>query len=81
MLDWFKDYDKSHGSAYDRGSADAYYGRPHEPHYYTQTSFNTCVWAMHRVGLQYMTTKQLEAYDAGFYNEKDRKDYGVEAHD
>jgi hypothetical protein len=24
---------KNHGSLYDRGSADSYYGRPHDPHY------------------------------------------------
>jgi len=27
-------YDERHGGAYDRGSADAYYGRPIAPHYY-----------------------------------------------
>ena len=26
--------DRNHGSPYDRGSADAYYGRPIKPHYY-----------------------------------------------
>lgn len=26
------DYDKSHGSPYDRGAADSYYGRPRRPH-------------------------------------------------
>lgn len=26
------EYDKSHGSFFDRGSADSYYGRPRDPH-------------------------------------------------
>ena len=31
---------KSHGSLYDRGSADSYYGRPQDPHWYPMGSYN-----------------------------------------
>ena len=29
-----EEYDTSHGSPFDRGSADSYYGRSVDPHYY-----------------------------------------------
>jgi hypothetical protein len=32
--------DKSHGSPWDRGSADSYYQRPRDPHYYPQGTYN-----------------------------------------
>jgi hypothetical protein len=31
-----KKYDKSHGSPFDRGTADSYYGRPKDPHYWPE---------------------------------------------
>ena len=30
-----------HGGAYDRGSADAWYGRPAEPHYFTGGTYQS----------------------------------------
>ena len=30
----------SHGSLWDRGSADSYYGRPRDPHWYPDGSYN-----------------------------------------
>ena len=33
-------YDTKHGSPYDRGSADRYYGRGSEPHYYPHGTGN-----------------------------------------
>jgi hypothetical protein len=65
-------YDESHGSPYDRGSADAYYRRNAKPHYYPNGSY---------VGdpVTELTPKQLEAYTAG-YNDQvasgDFKDCG-----
>ena len=32
---------KRHGGPYDRGSADSYYGRPREPHFYEGASYTT----------------------------------------
>ena len=29
-----------HGSLYDRGSADSYYGRPRDPHWFPEGSYN-----------------------------------------
>ena len=31
---------KQHGSLYDRGRADSYYGRPRDPHWYPKGSYN-----------------------------------------
>jgi hypothetical protein len=31
---------KQHGSLFDRGSADSYYSRPRDPHYYPEGSYN-----------------------------------------
>lgn len=72
MLKGTKMYDQSHGSPFDRGSADSYYGRPQNPHKggsggpmgFTQI-FN-------------LTADELEAYYAGYdYNESfgDKKDW------
>jgi hypothetical protein len=52
-------YDTTHGSPYDRGSADAYYGRASDPHYYIGGSV---------VGIRCTceTEEELEAYKAGY---------------
>lgn len=56
-------YDKRHGGPYDRGGADAYYGRAFEPHYYFYSP-------EYKLGLRMeeadMTAADLEAYKAGF---------------
>lgn len=62
-----------HGGAYDRGSADSYYSRGHNPHYYvagTSTSL--------RVDMEQMTPAELAAYTAGFNDNEqfgDKKDW------
>lgn len=67
-----KTYENRHGGAFDRGSADSYYGRPREPHFYeggTGTS----------VRVEDLTPEEIEAYHAGYeYNEQfgDKKDWG-----
>ena len=63
-----KKHDKRHGGPYDRGSADSYYRRPRNPHYYLKgTGMSPCV------GEDKMTPAEVEAYDAGFdENEADR---------
>ena len=35
-----EDNNHKHGSAYDRGNADSYYGRPKDPHYYPNGTYN-----------------------------------------
>jgi len=52
-----------HGGAYDRGSADAWYGRPPEPHYFTGASFQST-----RIDAVDMSAEEIAAYMAG-YNE------------
>jgi len=63
-----------HGGPYDRGSADAYYGRPFRPHYFIGDTYqspevliNPNKWSI-----------ELQAYKLG-YDEtpKAQKDYGV----
>lgn len=59
-------YDKSHGSPFDRGSADSWYSRPEDPHWYPEgTGFGK------RIESQDMSMAELRAYFAGYeYNEK-----------
>lgn len=51
---------------YDRGSADAYYHREAEPHYYSNG------W---RIPASEMTEYQIASYHRGYAEEYDRKDY------
>ena len=60
-----------HGSPQDRGSADAYYHRPYDPHYYVGDSITS-----ERVEKDNMTVGEIEAYKYGYENEDDRKDWG-----
>ena len=57
-----------HGSPQDRGSADAYYGRGYNPHYYVGASMQS-----ERVEKDNMTVGEIEAYKYGYDNEDDRK--------
>ena len=59
-----------HGSPQDRGSADAYYQRPYEPHYYVGASMQS-----ERVEKADMTVDEIAAYKYGYDNEKDRKEW------
>ena len=65
-------YDKEHGSFFDRGSADSYYGRPRNPH-------RGGVGGNSGPRIEAVTEAELNAYDAGYdYNEEygDKKDWG-----
>ena len=64
-------YDKSHGSFFDRGSADSYYGRPRDPH-------RGGVGGNSGLRVDAVFESELEAYHAGYdYNEEfgDRKSW------
>lgn len=66
-------YDKRHGGAYDRGSADAYYGRPYRPHYFVGSTGDSP-----EILEESMTADELSAYRAGFDDQiksGDFKDY------
>lgn len=59
-----------HGSPMDRGSADAYYGRLEDPHWYPQGTYHG-----QRVGKEDMTDEQIMEYYDGYNNEQDRKEW------
>ena len=62
-----------HGGAFDRGSADYYYSRPFEPHYFIGDTYNSP-----RVDESSMTEEEVEAYQAGWDDAEahgDRKEY------
>ena len=61
-----ENYDTTHGGAFDRGSADSYYGRPRNPHIYPAGTYNG-----DRVEQSEMTPAEIQAYYAGYqYNEQ-----------
>ena len=67
-------YSKRHGGPFDRGSADSYYRRGAEPHYYVGATYSTP-----RVERERMTEEEINAYMAGYEdNEKSGnfKDWG-----
>jgi hypothetical protein len=71
-LETKQNYDTRHGGPFDRGSADSYYHRPRDPHFYvagTGTSER----------ITDLTPAEVQAYLAGYqYNEQfgDKKDWG-----
>jgi hypothetical protein len=67
-------YDQRHGGPWDRGTADSYYHRPYDPHFYRGDTYNS-----DRVDLADMTAEEITAYSAGYrYNELsgNKKDWG-----
>ena len=54
-------FDKRHGGAYDRGSADAWYGREVNPHYYLGDTYQSP-----KVEKVDMTEEEIAAYMAGY---------------
>jgi hypothetical protein len=56
-----------HGSPEDRGSADAYYWRPYRPHKWLD--------GLGRDEVILTDPAEIAAYDLGFFNETDRKDW------
>ena len=60
-----------HGSPQDRGSADAYYGRSYDPHWYPNGTYKG-----DRIELANMTPAEIVEYTYGYNNEDDRKDWG-----
>ena len=70
MRDTMTKYDTKHGSPYDRGSADYYYGRGRNPLYYPNGTGNAP-----RVKVEDMTQAELDAYHAGYEQETDQKQW------
>lgn len=66
-----KEYEQFHGNAFDRGSADSYYGRKRTPH-------KGGVGGNSGPRVEELTADEQEAYHAGYdYNEAEgnKKDY------
>jgi len=59
-----------HGSPQDRGSADAYYSRRFDPHYYPRGT-----GVGERIPMTKMTADEIAQYSYGFRNEDNRKDW------
>ena len=64
-------YNYRHGGPYDRGSADSYYRRPFNPHYYVGGSY-----VSEMVNKNQMTPEEIAAYKAGYDENDDFKDWG-----
>lgn len=60
-----------HGSPYDRGSADAYYRRRRDPHYYPEGTYKG-----ERIGWEAMTNEEIQEYNLGYDEQDDFKDWG-----
>ena len=61
-----KRYETWHGSPFDRGSADSWYSRPENPHWYPEGSYKG-----QRISEDDMTLAEVEAYWAGYaHNEQ-----------
>ena len=55
---------KRHGGLFDRGSADSYYCRPRDPHWYPEGSYNG-------EPVESLTSAEIEEYLAGYdHNEQ-----------
>jgi len=65
-----QDIKQRHGGPYDRGSADAYYGRAFEPHYYVGDTYST-----ERVSITDDTSAQFRDYMLGYTECTDRKSW------
>lgn len=66
-------YDERHGGPYDRGTADSYYGREYNPHYFVGDTYKST-----KIELAQMTPAEIVAYTAGYTNNEangDRKEY------
>lgn len=66
-------YDQRHGGPFDRGSADSWYNRGVDPHYFTGDTHQS-----ERIGVDQMTAEEIDAYVTGYrWNEEfgGKKDY------
>ena len=55
-----------HGGPYDRGSADSYYSRKFNPHYYVAATYQS-----NMVEMEDMTPEQIVQYAKGFKENED----------
>ena len=67
----YAEYDY-HGGPYDRGAADYYYWRPRSPHKYPAGTLKC-------PKVTDLTPEEIEAYNAGYDECDDRKDWGTDS--
>jgi hypothetical protein len=59
-------YDQRHGGPFDRGSADSWYHRPRNPHFYAEDTGSS-----ESIDQGQMTPAEIQAYHAGYqWNEQ-----------
>lgn len=59
-------YDQRHGGPWDRGTADSYYSRSFDPHYFVGKTYMS-----DKVVMEKMTAEEITAYAAGYsWNEQ-----------
>ena len=63
-------YDQRHGGPYDRGSADAWYRRSFNPHYYVGDTYSTP-----KIEMAQMTAEEITAYTAGYRDQEATGDH------
>jgi hypothetical protein len=63
-------YSKRHGGPFDRGSADSYYRRGFEPHYYQGATYSTP-----RVDVYDKNSEEYKAYKAGYEDNEKSGDF------
>ena len=62
--------DERHGGPYDRGTADSYYGRGYNPHYFVGDSYNSP-----RIEMAQMTEFEIEEYSAGYKDNEEANNF------
>ena len=75
VLESLNEIEDRHGTPYDRGRADAYYGRRHNPHKLVPNEHG----GHNRQKLT--DPNEIEAYSKGYREETGRKDYGESVHE
>jgi hypothetical protein len=63
-------YTQRHGGPYDRGSADAWYRRSFNPHYYVGDTYSTP-----KIEMAQMTAEEITAYTAGYRDQEATGDH------
>ena len=71
MIDTLMDSFPQQGCPRDRGSADAYYQRPFDPHWYPNGTGKGI-----KITQVDMTSEEVAEYTEAYNNETDRKDWG-----
>lgn len=71
MINLHNKPDMRHGGPYDRGSADRYYRRPYNPHFFVGPTYQS-----QEITRENMTKEQIEEYTLGYNEQTEFKDWG-----